>query len=135
MSQETEIQSREGAGAVGREGSRGGNAPFSPLCDIYETADELVLLADMPGTGPDQVDLKFENGLLTIYGRCAQRRPESGRAVLAEYGVGDYYRSFEINEDIDAEKIAAELRNGVLTVRLPKLEAAKPRKIPVRAGA
>jgi len=135
MSQDATMQRREATGAAGREGSRGGNAPYSPLCDIYETADELVLLADMPGTGPDQVDLKFENGLLTIYGRCPPRREENARAVLAEYGVGDYYRSFEINEDIDAEKIGAELRNGVLAVRLPKMEAAKPRKIPVRAGA
>jgi len=70
---------------------------------------------------------------LTIEGKVEPRHAEHG-FLYAEYGIGDFYRSFSISEDVDVEKISAELRNGVLTLHLPKAESKKPRKIAVKAA-
>lgn len=120
--------------AVGREATRGGAAVFSPRVDIYETTDELVLIADLPGVEADRLELKFEDGLLSLHARVGDRAPAGAKRLLAEYGIGDFWRSFQVNEQVDAAKISADLRDGVLTVRLPKVEAVRPRKITVRAG-
>ena len=106
---------------------------FTPRIDILETENELLLFADLPGVEQDNVDVGFENGELTL--RARRTSPEADRTPLAfEYETGDYFRAFRITEQIDAEKIWAELKNGVLTLHLPKVEAAKPRKIAVKAG-
>jgi len=118
--------------AARREETRGGTAFYTPLCDIYETPAEVILSADLPGVEQEDLNLRYENGILTLHAVCAPRRQDSGY-LLNEYGVGDYYRSFEVNETIDADKISAEFRDGVLKVRLPKAEALKPRKIPIKA--
>jgi HSP20 family protein len=113
------------------EATRG--VTFTPRVDIVETPEELWLCADLPGVRPDAVDVRFENGELLLHGRCPQR--QSGVNYLAsEYEVGDFYRAFAVSEAIDSDKISAELKNGVLTVRLPKSEAVKPRKISVKGG-
>jgi HSP20 family protein len=104
---------------------------FAPRVDILETEEELLLLADLPGVKPGDVDLRFENGELTLHGRCAPR-PTAANPMLAEYEVGDFHRVFTISEDINVDKIAAELKNGVLTVHLPKSEKVKPKKIAVK---
>ncbi len=103
---------------------------FTPRVDILETPDELLLCADMPGVRPADVDIRFENGELSLHGRCQPRQEQAGY-LLNEYGVGDFYRAFSINETVDSDKITAELKNGVLTVHLPRSEAVKPRKIAV----
>jgi len=113
------------------EGMRG--ASYTPRVDILETEDQLMLYADMPGVKPEDVDISYENGELTVYGRCAPRQ-EQANYLLQEYGVGDYYRAFSISEQIDSERISAELKHGVLTVHLPKSEAVKPRRISVKTG-
>ncbi|MBO0698569.1 MAG: Hsp20/alpha crystallin family protein, partial [Zavarzinella sp.] len=89
------------------------------------------LLADLPGVRPTDVDVRFENGELTIHGRRAPSNPGKKRA-LWEYEPTHYHRAFRLSEDVAADKIAAELKNGVLTIRLPKAEAAKPRRIAVK---
>jgi HSP20 family protein len=106
---------------------------YTPRCDIFEKDDEMILCADLPGVDPGNVDVRFENGELMIYGRCAAR-PQGVKYLNYEYGIGDYYRVFTIGEMIDADNIAAELKHGVLTVHLPKSEAVKPKKIAVKAG-
>lgn len=106
---------------------------YTPYVDIYETADELLLLAEMPGAVPDSVDVNFEGGELTISARVEPRQPAGTLYLLEEYGAGDYFRTFRISEAVDASRISAELKHGILTLHLPKVEAAKPRKIAVAA--
>jgi HSP20 family protein len=103
---------------------------FTPRVDIMEAEEESLVLADLPGVRPEDVDVRFENGELIIDGRCAPR-DQGANYLLCEYGVGDFYRAFTISEHIDGQKISAELKNGVLTVRLPKAETVKPKKITV----
>jgi len=105
---------------------------FTPRVDILETEHELVLLADMPGVKQDAVDVRFEKDELTIHGRRACDAAQGFH--LRESEPGDFFRSFRISERLDSEKIWAELKNGVLTLHLPKQEAAKPRKITVKGN-
>jgi HSP20 family protein len=106
-------------------------ATFTPRVDIIETAEELLLMADVPGVKPEDVDVRFENGELILHGRC-NPRSQPANFLLSEFEVGDFYRAFTLNETIDAGKIGADLKQGVLTVHLPKSETLKPRKIPVK---
>jgi len=106
---------------------------YRPNVDIIETKDELTVLADLPGVRAGDVDINFERGTLTLHGRVCPRQDENTNYLLREYGVGDFYRTFEVSESIDAGRIHAELADGVLKLHLPKVEAAKPRKIEVRS--
>jgi HSP20 family protein len=102
-----------------------------PRVDVMETENEVLLVADLPGVTSDGVDVRFENGELTIHGRRFASNAGK-RWALAEYEPAHYHRSFRLSEDIAADRIEAEMKNGVLTVRLPKAEAAKPRRIAVK---
>lgn len=104
---------------------------FSPRVDILELPEELTLLVDLPGVKSDGVTLDFERGELTVY---AKREPTArgGRGLVEEFEVGDYRRAFLISQEVAADKITAELKNGVLTVHLPKAAAALPRRIAVK---
>ena len=118
-----------GARANGMETTRG--PVFTPRVDIHETETELVLLADLPGAKPDEVDLRYEKNELTLSARrCHTERP--GRMVAGEYEAGDYFRLFRVTEAIDASRIEAEFKNGVLTVHLPKVAAVLPRQVVVK---
>ena len=105
---------------------------FVPRVEIWESDDELLLYGDMPGVAPENLDIQFENRELTIHGKVCPRH-EGVEFLYGEYGVGDYHRTFTVGEAIDAEKISAEMHNGVLTVHLPKSEKVKPRRIEVKA--
>lgn len=107
---------------------------YRPNVDILEKSDELTVVADMPGVNGGQIDIRFEDGELTIHGPAADK-PESKRYLLQEYGVGDFYRTFRVSERVDATKISADYRDGVLVLHLPKTEAFKPRKIEVKAAS
>jgi HSP20 family molecular chaperone IbpA len=95
--------------------------------------DELLLKADMPGVGADGVSLNYDSGTLTLHGAVNIRQSEGVQYLMQEYGIADFHREFSINEEIDPDGISAEYKNGVLTVRMPKAEAAKPRRIEVKA--
>jgi HSP20 family protein len=110
-----------------------GGSHFTPRVDIVETEKELTLFADVPGVRSEDVDLRYDKGELILHARV-QPRAATGTRLLGEYEVGDFYRAFSIHETIDSGKIAAECKNGVLTVHLPKVEAAQPRQISVRAN-
>lgn len=113
--------------------ARAAQAPrFLPAVDIYETAEEYVVMAEMPGCDPKGIDVQFEGGELSIYGPVAPRQlPQTGW-LAHEFGIGDFYRTFNVTESIEADKISAEYEHGILTLRLPKVETARPRKIEVR---
>ncbi|HID78386.1 MAG TPA: Hsp20/alpha crystallin family protein [Planctomycetaceae bacterium] len=106
---------------------------YSPRFDIAETDEELVLYGDLPGVAPEDLDIRFEDRELTIHGKVRPRHDDVD-FLYAEYGIGDFYRSFTIGESIDAQKISAELKNGVLTLHLPKAEEVKPRRIEVKTS-
>lgn len=126
----TEVAKQEQSNAATVERTRGG-LTYSPRIDIWESDDELVLYADLPGVAADDLDIQFENRELRIHGKVAPRH-EQISFVYGEYGIGDFYRTFTIGETIDAGKISAELHNGVLVLHLPKTEAVKPRRIEVK---
>jgi HSP20 family protein len=113
------------------ERTRSGRA-YQPNVDIIEKTDELLVLADVPGARPEDIDVHFENRTLDIHAKVQPRYPENTRLLMQEYGVGDFHRSFEVSEAIDAARIYAECTDGVLTLHLPKAEAVKPRKIAVK---
>jgi HSP20 family protein len=113
----------------GAESTRG--LHFVPRVDIYETEQELWLLVDVPGVKADDVNLHHENGELTLHARV-QPRPGRQNWLLKEYDEADFFRSFRIHEAIDSTRIEAQCKNGVLAVRLPKAEAARPRLIQVK---
>jgi len=95
----------------------------TPAVDIYETDDELVLLADMPGVNDQGLQLEVSRGVLTL---------EAEREGNENGNKRGYYRQFKLSERIDADAGQAQLKDGVLTLRLPKLETAKPKKIAVK---
>lgn len=128
MSQLTKQEQPETAAAV----ERTRECPsYTPRFDIFETEEELVLYGDLPGVEPADLDIRFENRELTVHGKVAPRHAER-RHLYGEYGIGDFYRTFAIGETIDSGKISAELKNGVLSLHLPKTEAVKPRRIAVK---
>jgi HSP20 family protein len=127
---ETNAVTRREKAEVARPEATWGGALFSPRVDIYEANYELVVACDLPGVRPEDLEVRFENGELQLHGKVTPRQMPNG--LLHEYVVGDFYRAFTISEDIDVEKISAELKHGVLTVRLPKKEALKPKKISVK---
>jgi len=107
---------------------------YRPNVDILENADELVLVAELPGVNAGDVDIRFEQGELTIHGRAKPRYEAETKFLLNEYGVGDFYRTFRVSEHVDGSRIHAEYHDGVLALHLPKVEAVKPRKIAVKVG-
>ena len=107
---------------------------FQPAVDIFETKDELVLVADMPGVPPDGVDVDLEGDELSIEGRVRSGEYEGLKPLYVEYGVGGYYRRFTVGEMIDRDGIKAQMKNGVLVLKLPKAERARARRITVDAA-
>jgi len=104
----------------------------APPVDVYENADELLVVADVPGATHDGIDVQLEKGQLTI---LAKRVDEStGDPVAMEYRLRNYFRVFSVPQGIDASKIDAQLSAGVLRLRLPKSESLKPRRIEVKQG-
>src|SRR3984957_5009724 len=107
---------------------------FMPPADIYETKDSIVVLAEMPGVSPEGVDISLERRVLTIRGRSAANEHSGYQRVYNEYADGDYERVFTLSENIDRARIEAPLKDGVLQLVLPKAEAAKARKIELKAS-
>ncbi|MCG3136963.1 MAG: hypothetical protein HJJLKODD_00804 [Phycisphaerae bacterium] len=104
---------------------------YTPRVDIVEQAEQLLLIADLPGVRAADVEIKYEKGELAIHGHVAERLSDQSRFVRREYGVGDFHRTFQIGEGIDTQQIEAEMRDGVLTVALPKTPQLRPRTIKV----
>ncbi|MBY0356578.1 MAG: Hsp20/alpha crystallin family protein [Candidatus Obscuribacterales bacterium] len=105
---------------------------YTPITDIYESKEQLVLLADMPGVKQDGVDITLEQNILTIYGHVEQSELPGYKLTYAEYGIGSYQRVFALSNEIDRDGIQASVKNGVLKLVLPKSKRAMPRKIAVQ---
>lgn len=105
---------------------------FVPATDVYETAEELVLVADLPGIRPDGLEVTVEDNVLVMRGRPQAETKPAGETLLEEFATGEYYRAFQLPADFDTDRIQASLKQGVLTVRLPKSERLKPRRIEVK---
>jgi len=104
--------------------------PWSPPVDVLETENELVLKADLPDVRPEDIDVQVENQTLSIKGE--RRFEEDGKGYhRIERSYGSFIRSFAVPSAVDTERVSADYRNGVLTVTLPKKEAAKPRQVKV----
>lgn len=130
----TEVtQMNEKTPTTAPETTRGGRI-YRPLTDIVETDKGVSLMLEMPGVAPGDVDITLENRVLTIRGKVTPTRPENLQLAYAEYGEGDFERAFSLSEDFDPDKIEAEMRNGVLTVTLPRATGSQPRKITVKSA-
>lgn len=104
---------------------------FTPKVDIWETEGTVYLEAELPGVDEKSVDIKLEEGVLSILGRVTPVDLDGYKRTYAEYESGNFERSFRISEHIDEEEINATLKHGLLHLELPKREAAKPRRIKV----
>src|SRR5512147_1115871 len=118
-----------------RVGRTGESVGWTPACDVYEDEEGVTLRFDLAGVDPKAVDVRFENGVLTIRGERklehAEQRQNYHRVELA---YGTFTRSFALPGIVDAEKIQAQARNGILVVALPKRAEAKPRSIQVKVN-
>jgi HSP20 family protein len=104
---------------------------FLPNADIYETPDELKVVLEMPGIEKNNVEISVEDGVLQVQGQLDLSKYAGLQPLYTEYNVGHYARSFQLSSKIDQSKIAAEMKDGVLSLTLPKVEEAKPRTIQV----
>jgi HSP20 family protein len=117
------------APATRQEARRAAAQTIAPMVDVYETDQMYVLLADMPGVQADGLDVVAERESLTIRGRVDRTGPEPD---YQEFDLGDYYRAFTLSGDLEADKVSATLRDGVLRVEIPKSARVQPRKIAVK---
>jgi len=107
---------------------------FIPCTDIYELENEMIVIAEMPGVGKDAADVSLEAGELRIAGRVEKSSIEGHQLAYSEYDAGDYERTFRISGGIDADRIDATMKNGVLRIVLPKSKQAAPQKITIKGG-
>ena len=112
----------------------GGGRIYRPLTYIVETDRGVSMMLEMPGVAPDAVEITLENRVLMIRGKVEPVRPEDLELAYAEYGESDFERAFTLSEDFDPDRIEAAMRNGVLTLALPKAPEAQPKKIAVKAA-
>ena len=106
--------------------------PWTPAVDIYETENELVLKADIPDVDPKNVGIQLENGTLTLKGERKFEQQQNGKGFhRIERSYGSFVRAFSLPDTVEAEKVKADYKSGVLTITLPKKEVAKPRSISV----
>ncbi len=115
-----------------REDTRSTERYLRPAVDIIETEAGLTITADLPGVGKEGLEIGIDKGILTIQGRASMESRRND--IYREFELMNYYRQFQLPEVIDQDKTVAEYANGVLTLRLFKAEAAKPRRIEVQAG-
>lgn len=103
-----------------------------PAVNLYEREHEVIIVADMPGVSDKDVDVTVEQHVLTVSGKADWTEPAHYELRYREFAPAEFRRVFSLTSDLDPENIKASMKNGVLTVTLPKSEKAKPRKIPVK---
>jgi HSP20 family protein len=105
---------------------------YVPHTDIFETNDALTLVMEMPGVVRDAIDIALKDGVLRVEGRIDFNKYRDLAPIYTEYNIGHYARSFSVPEKVDQDKISAQLEDGVLSLTLPKSQAAQPRKITLK---
>jgi HSP20 family protein len=129
MAHKEELATRPEAGVTRRD--RGGEY-YVPAVDVSEKKNEMILRYDMPGVGKEDLEITVENNILTVIGKVGVE--SFGNAVYQETRIGNYRRQFALPDDVEADNINAEMKDGVLTVRIAKPEKAKPKKIQITSG-
>lgn len=128
-----ELQKQETPTPEGVERTR--EAPvYRPHADIIDSDSEVILRVNLPGVNEERTELTLEKNVLTIRGHAQVPHYEGFELAYGEYGVGDFERSFKLSDEIDREGIEASVKQGVLTVHLPKVKQARTQKIAVSAG-
>ena len=128
MAESTVPAKRNGQVPATREESR----YLVPPVDIFETDAALVVVADLPGVSKDEIEVRVEDDLLTIDGKTQDW--SKGESITSEFELRSFFRQFHLGEIVDQEKIEADLKHGVLTIQLPKVEKAQPKHIAVNFG-
>ena len=105
--------------------------PVAPAIDVFEDAGGITLLADMPGVSREKLDVRLDGETLTVEGRLDLKLPQEMRALWAEVQVPKFRRVFTLSRELDAARIEANLKDGVLNLRVPKMAHAQPRRIEV----
>jgi HSP20 family protein len=126
-----ELQVQKKRELEGKEESTIPARTFVPTADIYEDRDSLKVTLEMPGVEKGNVEVRVEEGVLLVEGRLDLAKYRGLQPLYTEYNIGNYSRSFRLSNAIDQDKIEAELKDGVLSLTLPKAEKAKPRTIQV----
>ena len=126
-----ELQVQKKRELDGKEESTVPARTFVPTADIYEDRDSLKVILEMPGVDKGNVEVRVEEGVLHVQGKLDLTKYQGLQPLYTEYNIGNYSRSFRLSNAIDQEKIGAELKDGVLSLTLPKAEKAKPRTINV----
>ena len=116
--------------AQNKERTRMQERYMQPPVDIYEADEGLVLLADLPGVSPDDLKVRLEDGILTI--QATAKHLVDAEPIYREFELYNFFRQFELSEQVDQERITASINHGVLRLYLPRVEKAKPREIPVQ---
>lgn len=129
---ELKVKEKHEVAAAGEQTRPG--VVYTPDVDIFESDNEITLLADMPGVISENLNIDLRDDVLTLTGETEPDGGSSEEPILIEYGVGKYHRQFTLSEVIDQAQITAELKDGVLRLVLPKVEKATPRKIAVTSG-
>jgi HSP20 family protein len=107
---------------------------YTPPIDIHEAPEGLTLEADLPGASERNLHIQIEDNVLNLHAMIESPAPEGARPVHEEYRLGDYHRSFILSDEVDRDRITAELRNGVLRLFLPKAERARTRRIEIKSS-
>lgn len=131
MASQQELQVQQKREVEKKQESTIPSRAFLPITDIFESDQALTVILEMPGVDKENVDVSVENDILTIEGRIDYSKYEGLQPVYTEYNIGHYVRTFQISSKIEQGEISAELKDGVMTLVLPKAEKAKPRKIKV----
>jgi HSP20 family protein len=122
-----------GPGAAGQAAPTDlATASWTPAIDLHETPVEIVLMVDLPGVEPSKIDLSLTGNVLSLRGEKPPTEVAEGHNRVHERPVGSFHRQITLTEAVDFDRVQAEARNGVLTIRLPKQEAARPRTIPIQ---
>jgi HSP20 family molecular chaperone IbpA len=106
---------------------------YTPPIDIHEGPEGLILEADIPGATEQSLQIQLEDNVLNLYARIEPLAPQEARLIHQEYRPGDYNRSFILSDEVDRERITAELKNGVLRLLLPKADSARTRRIEIKS--